>query len=424
VPKRSGVALLVLAFALLAGTAGVLPVSAEGDVQALIHYQAPENYHAMIGKSGENGTLYLPYHFIPDHENHSLRDIPYTLVIGPYYGLPDTFHLGIRYEHEASANVYIQPGDNITLIGHFYDEQGQELENPYLEVIRNEPFEPGYPPTTIPTVTTTTTTAATTIPAPSADERLLECLAGGPCSSCPADLCTERYDPATRFYPLSPYIGPDGKCSSSLAFSSTDGMAMVLLQSTVHLNWSGEYRYLKIAETCPPVAVDGSLVVGSAYELGPDDLQFSSAIELMLHYDPADLPPGAAEEVLYLGLWNLSTSKWDEVASTLEIAENTVVGVLSHFSVYAVVCPEVHGPTTTVPTTSAPPTTTTTPAMTTATLPSLTIITSGPDDTNSDLPWYAGLLSDLRPVLYSAAPPTVVIVLSVIACIGVLRWMR
>jgi hypothetical protein len=321
--------------------------------------------------------------------------------------------------------VYIQPGDNITLIGHFYDGQGNELDPPYLEVIYNEPFEPGYPPTTTPAVTTTPVTT-TTVTTPSEDQKLLECLAGGPCSSCPGTLCNDRYDPSIRIYPLSPYLDADGNCLSPLVFSSADGMTMVLLPLSTQLSWSGEYHYLEIAEVDPPNALDGSVVVGSAYELGPEDMQFSSSLELSLSYNPAGLSPGAAEDDLYLGLWNPVTHAWEPVVATLRTAENVVVGQLSHFSIYGVISPPAPAPTTTAVTTTVQTTisSSTTTAVSTATLPSLAVITSHPENMTTDSSWYANLTGDLNSFVSSVAPPVTVIMISVVTCIGLLRWMR
>ena len=149
--KRWRLAFLGVALVLWTSIAAVTPVCAD-DAQAVVHYAAPAGYHAMWGKYGENGTLYMPYHFIIDYAHHKLYDLPCDLVIGPYEGLPDTYDLGIRYEREAAVSLRIYPGDNITLIGHFTDAQGNDLEQPYLEVVYGVPISPGGWPT--PTATT------------------------------------------------------------------------------------------------------------------------------------------------------------------------------------------------------------------------------------------------------------------------------
>lgn len=106
-----------------------------------------------------------------------------------------------------------------------------------------------------------------------------------------------------------------------------------------------------VALIVPAGAVDGSteitvdpatnvpstplLVAGTAYDLGPDGLDFDEPVTLSLAYDPADLPAGETESSL--GLYKAVGSGWQEIAWVdVDTADNVVRAQISSFSVYAV----------------------------------------------------------------------------------------
>lgn len=198
---------------------------------------------------------------------------------------------------------------------------------------------------------------------------------------------------------------------------------MVLIPGTSQLAWSGQYRYLKIAQVTPPASSLGQIVAGRAYELGPEGLTSSTPLGLKLSYDPAGLPPGVREVDLYLGWWNASASAWDRVDATLEAAENCLVGDLDHFSTYAVVGPRPPATTAVTSTTSitVPVPSSYVPA---ATPPAMVVITASPQAAGSPSPLGGGGITGLRGAVYALAPPVAVLVAALAACAVMLRWMR
>jgi alpha-tubulin suppressor-like RCC1 family protein len=77
-------------------------------------------------------------------------------------------------------------------------------------------------------------------------------------------------------------------------------------------------------------------VEGTTYEFGPDGTQFTQPVEIKIAYDPAKLT-GTSESALRLFRFDEAAHRWRIVpGSRVDPVRNTVVGLTTHFSTYAV----------------------------------------------------------------------------------------
>lgn len=87
------------------------------------------------------------------------------------------------------------------------------------------------------------------------------------------------------------------------------------------------------------------LVAGTAVELGPTGQQFAVPVQLSIRYTPAQLPAGAAEQLLRInrdagGTWQPVTG------STADVATKVVTASLTSFSTYSVLSSPITGVST------------------------------------------------------------------------------
>jgi hypothetical protein len=76
---------------------------------------------------------------------------------------------------------------------------------------------------------------------------------------------------------------------------------------------------------------DSSVDMLSEYEFGPSGLIFDPPAELIIHYDPQDLPATTSENSL--GIYVLQAEKWTLInGSNVNLGENTVSAPITHFS--------------------------------------------------------------------------------------------
>ena len=89
------------------------------------------------------------------------------------------------------------------------------------------------------------------------------------------------------------------------------------------------------AEPTTDLPVGAEPIRGTAFDFGPDGIVFDVPVTLTIGYDPADVPPGVTEEELRL--YKLVDDAYVPVLpSTVDVANNTVSGVISGFSVFAI----------------------------------------------------------------------------------------
>lgn len=124
--------------------------------------------------------------------------------------------------------------------------------------------------------------------------------------------------------PVEEGVGPDGG-----TVASTDGNAQILIPPGA-LEEVIEFTVVPASQ--PPAG----FVQGTAYDFGPDGIQFSLPVSITIGYDPAELPGSTSPQDLQLcqvvgGIWvPLGSYTVDDQAHTLSAATN-------HFSTYGIV---------------------------------------------------------------------------------------
>lgn len=97
----------------------------------------------------------------------------------------------------------------------------------------------------------------------------------------------------------------------------------------------------------------------AAYEFGPSGMTFEPAIDLVIPYDPADLPEGFSESDLVIRMWDSTTSAWIDLDTTVDTTAHTATAKVSHFSIFALfVAAPVAPPVTPTPVVTPSPTVT------------------------------------------------------------------
>lgn len=71
----------------------------------------------------------------------------------------------------------------------------------------------------------------------------------------------------------------------------------------------------------------------SAYDYGPRGATFVPPIDLVIAYDPADLPEGFRESDLVIRMWD--GTAWIDLVTTIDTATHTATAKVSHFTIFA-----------------------------------------------------------------------------------------
>jgi len=91
-------------------------------------------------------------------------------------------------------------------------------------------------------------------------------------------------------------------------------------------------------------------------DFGPDDATFDPPITITMEYDPEELPEGVSPEDLVLAYYDDDLGEWVELTDiTVDPSNNTVSGLTSHFTQFAVLAQvEVEPPVEQTPAVETP----------------------------------------------------------------------
>ncbi|MBE0516854.1 MAG: hypothetical protein IBX41_05615, partial [Methanophagales archaeon] len=97
----------------------------------------------------------------------------------------------------------------------------------------------------------------------------------------------------------------------------------------------------------------------AAYEFGPSGITFVPPIDLVITYDPADIPAGFSESDLVIRMWD--GTAWIDLATTVNTVTHTATAKVSHFTIFALFATPPVAPPPPTPTPVPPVTPTPTP---------------------------------------------------------------
>lgn len=125
----------------------------------------------------------------------------------------------------------------------------------------------------------------------------------------------------------------------AISATSADGFCSIWLEEgTAAGDKNG--RPLKlitiVVATDPPATPWDNRAVSPVYEIGPSGALFNPPALLTLAYDDTKVP-SAGEEGLFIAIWDEAEQQWFELADCIvNMDENTITVLISHFSTYAV----------------------------------------------------------------------------------------
>ncbi|TRZ52027.1 MAG: hypothetical protein D4S01_03645, partial [Dehalococcoidia bacterium] len=82
---------------------------------------------------------------------------------------------------------------------------------------------------------------------------------------------------------------------------------------------------------------EGTIIIGTVYDIGPDGATFDPPIFLTFSYNESLIPPGAAEADLVPVMWDEETGGWVALEFWIVDPEtNTITGLIRHFTPFTI----------------------------------------------------------------------------------------
>jgi parallel beta-helix repeat protein len=124
-----------------------------------------------------------------------------------------------------------------------------------------------------------------------------------------------------------------GRVTSTTIIESTDGKVTLRIPAgTSAKNHTGE-PLRSITYPYPRTMTNTNAI--AAYETGPDGATFSPPIDLVMEYDPADLPEGVDVSGLVIKEYSTTLPRWVSLPSEVNMETHTVTAKVEHFTVFA-----------------------------------------------------------------------------------------
>lgn len=135
---------------------------------------------------------------------------------------------------------------------------------------------------------------------------------------------------------LAPYLSSEGRSRANINLNSTNGLVTVGISAgTLALDAQGNpLGNIQIVTLSTPPPPPDYVLVGHAYDCLPDGATFQPAITLTFKYTEADIPDGVNEEDLVLAYWD--GEQWLNLATTVNLANNTATAKVAHFTPFAI----------------------------------------------------------------------------------------
>ncbi|MBA7560335.1 hypothetical protein ES708_01960 [subsurface metagenome] len=134
-------------------------------------------------------------------------------------------------------------------------------------------------------------------------------------------------------------ISSTGEILKTIEATSADGMLTTTIpKGTIALDKDGDrLESLEAAvDKSPPAAPEDAHIIGLAYDFGPDGATFDPPIELIINYDPEELPENVSS--LFIASYD-EEQGWRQLApiSGFVAAAGTATAQVSHFTTFAVI---------------------------------------------------------------------------------------
>jgi methanogen extracellular protein (TIGR04279 family) len=162
-----------------------------------------------------------------------------------------------------------------------------------------------------------------------------------------------------------PIDSATGKITSTTSLT-TEGATLTIPEGTIVKDASGNPLSTPIMMLHTPTTAENIGAI-TAYELGPSGTTFNPPIDLVISYDPADIPEGFSESDIVIKMWD--GTGWNTLETFVDTTAHTATAKVSHFSIFALFAEVKAAPSPPV-TVTATPTATTMPTPTETPSPS------------------------------------------------------
>ncbi len=149
--------------------------------------------------------------------------------------------------------------------------------------------------------------------------------------------------PGSRYYLDTNFFGEtskwrissSGRLLEAVDITSKDGEINIHIpKNTYCLDEKGKkLKGITIVEEKAPETPEGYVLLGKAYDLGPDSATFKPYLRLTLAYEDGDVPEGVEEENLYITYYD---NGWIPLDAVVNIEENKVSANITHFTNFAI----------------------------------------------------------------------------------------
>ena len=135
------------------------------------------------------------------------------------------------------------------------------------------------------------------------------------------------------------HIGSSGKILETIEATSADGnLTITIPKDTIALDKDGNrLESLEAAvDKSPPAAPEDAHIIGLAYDFGPDGATFDPPIELIINYDPEELPENVSS--LFIASYD-EEQGWRQLApiSGFVATVGTATAQVGHFTTFAAI---------------------------------------------------------------------------------------
>ena len=145
-------------------------------------------------------------------------------------------------------------------------------------------------------------------------------------------------------------VDPTTGVATSTTTLTVDGATLTIPEGTIVKDAEGNPLSTSITMLYTPATAERIGAI-AAYDFGPGGTTFSPPIDLVVAYDPADIPAGYSESDLVIKMYD--GTAWIDLPTTVDTVAHTATAKVSHFTIFALfAAPPVAPPPTPTPTPS------------------------------------------------------------------------
>jgi len=140
---------------------------------------------------------------------------------------------------------------------------------------------------------------------------------------------------------MSELVDATGAFTTNVTIEAAKGkVELTIAKDTVGLTKDKQpISEISVSEVAEPLAPPSDhSIVGTVYDIGPDEVAFDQPIIITLTYSCDDIPEGVSEDSLVIAYLDVDTEKWDILTdSTVDPEHNTVTASINHLTFFGII---------------------------------------------------------------------------------------